>query len=69
MKSRFHVKKVDAIKRALREQWPVDHRQAKVGKVLSKAGNLCNLTYVVRAGRYLVWRLLRLSGLHDSPCM
>ena len=30
------------------------------------AGKLCNLTYVVRAGRCFVWRLLRLTGLHDS---
>ena len=25
-----------------------------------------NLTYVVRAGRYFVWKLLRLTGLHNS---
>ena len=31
------------------------------------AGKLWNLTYVVRAGKYFVWRLLRLAGLHDSP--
>ena len=40
-------------------------RQAKVREVLSMAGNLWNLTYVVRAGKYFVWRLLRLTALHD----
>ena len=30
------------------------------------AGKLWNLTYVVQAGRYFVWRLLRLSGFHDA---
>ena len=30
------------------------------------AGKLWNLTYVVRAGRYCVRRLLRLTGLHDE---
>lgn len=29
------------------------------------AGKLWNLTYVIRAGKYFVWRLLRLAGLHD----
>ena len=57
---------VDAIKRLLNEQWPVITRQAKVREVLSMAGKLWNLTNV-RAGRYFVWRLLRLTGLHDSP--
>ena len=58
--------KTEAIKRLLFEQWPQSRRQAKVGDVLSMAGKLWNLTYVVRAGRYFVWRLLRLTGLHDS---
>ena len=31
------------------------------------AGKLWNLTYVVRAGGYFVWRKLWLTGLHDSP--
>ena len=30
------------------------------------AVKLWNLTYVVRAGRYFVWRLSRLTGLHDE---
>ena len=29
-------------------------------------GELRNLTYVVRAGRYFVWRFLSLTGLHDE---
>ena len=44
----------------------MDRRQAKVREVLSTAGKLWNLTCVVRGGRYFVWRLLRLTGLHDS---
>ena len=67
MKTLFPSEKVDAIKRSLSEQWPVDRRQGKVRKVLSMAGKLWNLTYVVRADIYLLWRLLRLTGLHDSP--
>ena len=30
------------------------------------AGKLWNLTDVVRADRYFVWRLLKLTVLHDS---
>ena len=40
-------------------------RCATVKEVISVAENLWNLTYVVRAGRYFAWRLLRLTGLHD----
>ena len=32
--------------------------------LFSIAGKLWNLTSVVRAGKYFVWRLLRLTGLH-----
>ena len=63
----FPRRKVDAIKRSLRELWLVDRRQAKVREVISMAEKLWNLTYVVRAGRYFLWRLLPLTGLHDSP--
>ena len=55
------------MKRSLLEQWPVKGRQAKVREVLGMAGKWWNLTHVVRAGRYSVWRLLRLTGLQDSP--
>ena len=56
----------EAIERLLYGQLPVSIMQAKARDVLSMAGKLWNLTYVVRAGRYFVWRLLRLTGLHDS---
>ena len=58
--------KVDAIKRELREQWPVHRRQAKAREVARVAGKLWNLRCVVRAGGYFVWRLLRLTELNDS---
>lgn len=32
--------------------------------MLSGAGKMWNLTYVVRAGRYFLWR--RLTGIHDA---
>ena len=41
-------------------------REQSARDVLSVAGKLWNLTYVVRAGKYFVWRLLRLTGLHDA---
>ena len=66
MKISFPRVNVDGIKILLRDQWPVTRRQAKVREVLSMAGKLWDLTYVVRAGQYFVWRLLRLTGLHDS---
>ena len=34
--------------------------------MINMAGKLWNLMYVVRAGRYFVWRLLRLTWLHNS---
>ena len=32
----------------------------------SIAGKLWNLTYVIRAGKYFVWRLLRITDLHTQ---
>ena len=58
----FPREKVDAIKTLLCKQWFLTRRQAKVRDVLSIAGKLGNLTYVVRAVRYFVWRLLLLTG-------
>ena len=58
--------KTEAIKRLLVDHWPTIRRDAKARGVLSMAGKLWNLTYVVRAGRYFVWRLLRLTRLHDE---
>ena len=57
--------KIEAIQRMLFEQWPQSRREA-ARDVLSMAGKLWNLTYVVRAGRHFVRRLLRLTGLHNS---
>ena len=62
----FPREKTEAIKSLLHDHWPESRRQAKARDVLSMAGKLWNLTYVVRAGRYFVWRLLRLTGLHDA---
>ena len=56
----------EAIERLLYGQLPVSIMQAKARDVLSMAGKLWNLTYAVRAGRYFVWRLMRLTVLHDS---
>ena len=48
------------------EQWLQSRREATARDVLSMAGKLWKLTYVLRAGRYSVWRLLRLTGLHSA---
>jgi len=58
--------KVAAIRELLVNEWPADRYQASAQDVLSIAGKLWNLTFVVRAGRYFVWQLLRLTGLHTS---
>lgn len=59
-------KKAGAIKDALVDEWPRNRRRATAQEVFSIAGKLWNLTYVIRAGKYFVWRLLRLTGLHTS---
>ena len=58
--------KTEAIARLLHDHWPSRRRRAKARDVLGMAGKVWNLTYVVRAGKYFVWRLLRLTGLHDE---
>ena len=50
----------------LYDHWHSRRRRAKARDVLSIAGKLWNVTYVVRVGRYFVWRLLRLTRLHDD---
>ena len=60
------ARKGQRYQRLLFDQWPVSRRRASVRSVLIVVGMLWNLTYVVRAGRYFVWRLLRLTGLHDA---
>ena len=47
---------IEAIQRLLPEQWSQSRREATTRNVLSMAGKLWNLTYVVRAGRYFVLR-------------
>ena len=49
--------KNEAREKLLRNHWPTSRRQARARDVLSMAGKLWNLTCVVRAGRYFVWRL------------
>lgn len=67
MKIYFPGEKVGAFKWFLCEQWPANRRYAKVRGVLSMAGKLWDMTYLVQVGTYLVWRLLRLTRLHHSP--
>ena len=57
---------IEAIQRLLFEQWPQGRRKATARDVLSMAGKLWNLTYAVRAGRYFVRRLVRLTKLHNA---
>ena len=58
--------KIAAIRLTLEQEWPLTRKQASAPEVLSVAGKLWILTYVVRAGRYLVWQLLALTGLHKN---
>ena len=43
--------KIAAIRHTLEQEWPLTRKQASAQEVLSVAGKLWNLTYVVRAGR------------------
>ena len=56
--------RIEAIRLLLELEWPRSKTHAGAQAVLSMAGKLWNLTYVVRAGRYFVWQLLRLTDLH-----
>ena len=58
--------KIAAIRLTLEQEWPLTRKQASAQEVLSVAGKLWNLTYVVRAGWYFVWQLLALTGLHKN---
>ena len=58
------IKIAQAIQTALVDDWPRCRRRASVQEVFSIAGKLWNLTYVIRAGKYFVWRLLRITDLH-----
>ena len=63
----FPREKADMLKQLLRDQRPASRMQAMARGVQGIAGKLWNLTYVVRVGRYFVWRLLRLTASNDSP--
>ena len=56
---------IQVIQRLLFDQCPQSRKEATARDALSKAGKLSNLTYVFRAGRYFVWRLRRLTELHN----
>ena len=58
--------KVAALRDLLERECPSERAEASAQEVLSIAGKLWNLTFAVRAGRYFVWQLLRLTGLHSS---
>ena len=45
----------DAIRDTLGQDWPRSKQYARAQDVLSMAGKLWSLTYVVRSGRYCVW--------------
>ena len=57
---------VAALRDLLEREWLSERAEASAQEVLSIAGKLWNLTFVVRAGRYFVWQLLRITGLHSS---
>ena len=58
--------KVAALRDLLEREWPSERADVSAQEVLSIAGTLWNLTFVVRAGRYFVWQLLRITGMHSS---
>ena len=58
------TEKAQAIKTALVDDWLRCKRRATAQEVFNFAGKPWNLTYVIRAGKYFVWRLLRLTDLH-----
>ena len=58
--------KVAALRELLEREWPSKRAEASAQKVLSIAEKLWNLTLAVRAGRYSVRQLLRLTSLHSS---
>ena len=56
----------DTMRISKKDKWPQSKREATARDALSMAGKLWNLTYLIRAGRYVVWRLLPLTGLRNS---
>ena len=57
------TEKAQAIRAALVNDWPRCRRRATAQEAFSFAGKPWNLTYVIQAGKYFVWRLLRLTDL------
>ena len=60
MRSKCTREEIEAIKQLLFDQRSESRRQAETREVLSMEGELWNLTCVVRAGGYFVWRILLL---------
>ena len=60
-------KKAQAIQMVLVDDWPRCRRRATAQEVFSIAGKLWNLTYVIRAGKYFVWRLLSAADQNIAP--
>ena len=58
--------KIAALRDLLERKWPSERAEGSAQEVLSIAGKLWNLTFVVRAGRHFVCQLLRFTGLHSS---
>ena len=58
--------KVAAVRDLLQREWPSERAEASAQEALRTAGTLWNLTFVVRAGRYFVWQLLRITDFHSS---
>ena len=58
--------KITSIILTLEQECQLTRKQTSAHEILSVAGKLWNLTYVVRAGRYFVWQLLALTGLHQN---
>ena len=66
MRNSITRENVAALRDLLEREWLSERAEASAQEVLSIAGKLWNLTFVVRAGRYFVWQLLRITGLHSS---
>lgn len=58
--------RIKAVRTTKETDWPRDTQFASVQEVLSIAGTLWNLTCIMRAVKYFVWHLLRLTGLRDK---
>ena len=56
--------RVEAIRHVLEREWSSRGKHAGAQAVMSIAGKLWNLTYVVRAVRYFFWQLLHLTNVH-----